>query len=141
MKKTMTKTYTELLTYDTYKERYEYLKLDGNVCSQTFGSDRYLNQMFYNSPEWRVFRRDIIIRDDGCDMALEGHKIYGKIYVHHINPITATDIVNRSPKLFDPENVVCLSFETHNAITYDAVEPPQQKPTERHKNDTCPWRH
>ena len=135
------RTYSKLILLPTFEERYEYLRLDGIVGEDTFGFDRYLNQKFYNTPEWRRFRHQIIVRDNGCDMGLEGYEIYGKIYVHHINPITKQDIINRSKSLLDPENAICLSFDTHQAITYGAVDAPVQKPIERFKNDTCPWRH
>lgn len=140
MMNTTIRTYSELTQFSTYEDRYEYLRLDGTIGENTFGFDRYLNQKFYNTPEWRRFRREIIVRDNGCDMGLDGYTIYGKIYVHHINPITKFDLLNRSRCLLDPENVICLSFDTHQAITYGTEQPPMQKPIERSKNDTCPWR-
>ena len=140
MNTTNIKSYSELMMLKTFKERYEYLRLDGIIGEYTFGSHRYLNQKFYNTPEWRKFRNKIIVRDNGCDMGLAGYDIYGRIHVHHINPITKQDILNRSRCLFDPENVICLSESTHKALTYGA-DAPVQKPIERFKNDTCPWRH
>lgn len=140
MNTTKIRTYSELILLPTFEERYEYLRLDGNIGDITFGSNRYLNQKFYNTPEWRRFRREIIIRDNGCDMGLEGFEIYGTIHVHHLNPITKEDILNHSACLFDPENVICVSSETHKLLTYGA-DAPSQRPIERFRNDTCPWRH
>ena len=140
MNTTNVKSYSELILLKTFEERYEYLRLDRIIGEYTFGSHRYLNQKFYNTPEWRKFRNEIIVRDNGCDMGLAGYDIYGRIHVHHINPITKQDILNRSRCLFDPENVICLSESTHKALTYGAYAP-VQKPIERFKNDTCPWRH
>lgn len=137
----MSKTYSELLTLQTFEERFQYLKLDGKIGEDTFGWDRYLNQVLYRSAEWRRFRREIILRDNGCDMAHPDYPINGNlIIIHHLNPITKQDIVNRSPNLFDPENVVCVSHRTHNAIHYGVEEAPIQKPITRMPNDTCPWK-
>ena len=107
----------------------------------TFGHDRYLNQYLYHTPEWKRFRRDIIIRDNGSDLACEGYEIYGKILVHHIDPITVEDVLRRHPKIFDPENVICTSHNTHNAIHYGDSSLLVTDPIVRTKNDTCPWRH
>lgn len=134
------KTYSELIAIPTYKDRFEYLKLGGVVGRDTFGYDRYLNQIFYNSPEWRRFRRDIIIRDNGCDLACEGYDIRGRIILHHINPITYEDLINRSSILFDLENIVCVSHNTHNAIHYGDANLLTTDPIERTANDTCPWK-
>lgn len=134
------KTYSELITIPTYKERFEYLKLGGVVGRDTFGYDRYLNQAFYNSPEWKHFRRDIIIRDNGCDLACEGYNIRGRIILHHINPITYEDLINRSSILFDQENIVCVTHNTHNAIHYGDSNLLTTGPIERTTNDTCPWK-
>ena len=135
------KSYSELIKIPTYKERFEYLKLDGIVGKDTFGYDRYLNQAFYNSPEWRRFRRDIIIRDNGCDLACEGYEIRGKIILHHINPITQDDLIRRRRDvLFDPENIICVTHNTHNAIHYGDANLLITGPIERTANDTCPWR-
>lgn len=112
------KTYNELLTFKTYEERFNYLKMDQIIGDETFGHLRYLNQRFYRSPEWRRFRRDMILRDNGCDMALPGYEIFEGIHLHHINPITPDDIVNRNPFIFDPNNVVCVSEYTHKRLTY-----------------------
>lgn len=138
----MKRTYSDLIQIEDYMDRYEYLKLGGTIGVMTFGSDRYLNQVFYRSPEWRSFRREIIIRDKGCDMAYEGFDVSGgMIVVHHLNPITADDVIRRRDCLFDPENVVAVSELTHKAIHYgDASLLPHIKPIERVPNDMCPWR-
>ena len=134
------KTYSELISIPTYEERFDYLKLEGVVGKDTFGYDRYLNQAFYNSPEWKRFRRDIIIRDNGCDLACEGYEIRGKIILHHINPLTHDDLINRREVLFDPENIICVTHNTHNAIHYGDANLLITGPIERTANDTCPWR-
>ena len=134
------KTYSELITLPTFEERFEYLRLNGTVGSETFGHDRYLNQTLYRSPEWKRFRHKIIIRDNGCDLACEGYEIYEKVLIHHINPITIKDILERNPMVFDPENVVCTILNTHNAIHYGDESLIIKAPITRSKNDTCPWR-
>ena len=134
------KTYSELISIPTYEERFDYLKLDGIVGKDTFGYDRYLNQAFYNSPEWRRFRRDMIIRDNGCDLACEGYDIRGRIILHHINPLTQEDLINRKEALFNPENIICVSHNTHNAIHYGDANLLITGPIERVANDTCPWK-
>ena len=134
------KTYSELITLPTFEERFEYLRLNGTVGSETFGHDRHLNQTLYRSPEWKRFRHKIIIRDNGCDLACEGYEIYEKVLIHHINPITIKDILERNPMVFDPENVVCTILNTHNAIHYGDDSLIIKAPIQRHKNDTCPWR-
>lgn len=135
------KSYSELIRLKTFEERFEYLKLKGNVGGRTFGSERYLNQVLYQSPEWRNFRRKIIIRDNGCDLGMEGYSIDGiKIIIHHINPITIEDIKNRSPKIFDPDNVICVSHMTHEAIHYGDKNLLPSVATERRPGDTCPWK-
>ena len=134
------KTYSELITIPTYLERFRYLQIGGVVGRETFGHDRYLNQILYNSDEWRSFRKDIIIRDNGNDLACDGFQIYGKIIVHHIDPITVDDVLRRSPKIFDPENVISTILRTHNAIHYGDESLLIIKPVERKPNDTCPWR-
>lgn len=135
------KTYSEMLTFPTLEERFRYLQLKGSVGKDTFGYDRYLNQILYHSNEWKSFRNGIIIRDNGCDLACEGHEIHKRILVHHIDPITVEDVLNRNPKVFDPENVVCVSHMTHNAIHYGDEHLLITAPVERSQNDTCPWRH
>lgn len=134
------KTYSELITLPTYLERYQYLRIGGRVGEETFGFDRYLNQTLYRSAEWQRFRREMIVRDNGMDMAFDGYDIGGVILLHHINPITERDIVRRDPKIFDPENVICVSLNTHNAIHYGDESLLNLGPVIRTKYDTCPWR-
>lgn len=135
------KTYSELITIPTFEERYRYLKLSGTVGEDTFGFERYLNQQFYQTTEWKQFRNKIIVRDMGCDLGVEGYEIHGPIYIHHINPITIDDLHNRRIEvLMNPENSICVSFRTHNAIHYGDESLLVVAPTERTKNDTCPWR-
>lgn len=135
------RTYSELIKIPTFKDRFEYLRLDGKVGEETFGFDRYLNQIFYKSPEWKAVRDFVIIRDQGCDLAMEGHEIFGRILVHHMNPIRIEDIVNRSKYLLDPEYLICTIKNTHDAIHYGDGSLLITGPIERTKNDTCPWRH
>ena len=135
------RTYSELITIPTFEERFEYLQLKGSVGKDTFGYDRHLNQVLYRSPEWKRLRNQIIIRDDGCDLACDGYDIYGKVLIHHLNPITVEDVLARSRKVFDPDNLVCVSHNTHNAIHYGDVDLLVTGPIIRTKNDTCPWRH
>ena len=134
------KTYSELISIPDFLERFRYLKIGGRVGVETFGYDRYLNQILYRSPEWKRFRRDVIIRDNGCDLACEGFDIVGKILVHHIDPITIEDVLNRHPKIFDFENVISTTLNTHNAIHYGDESLLVVAPIERSKFDTCPWR-
>ena len=134
------KTHSECIALPTYLERFEYLKLGGKIGAETFGYDRYLNQTLYRSYEWKRFRRDMIIRDNGMDLAYDGYIIIGTVLLHHINPITPEDIVNRRPCIFDPENVICVSLNTHNAIHYGDKDLLTLDPIIRTKNDTCPWR-
>lgn len=136
----MTKSYSELILLDTFAERFEYLKLDGKVSSETFGSHRYLNQALYKSPEWKRIRREVIIRDNGCDLGIEGYDIYGKALIHHINPITIDDIINRNPIVFDMNNLITTTTDTHNLIHYGSDMTMSTGPIIRTKNDTCPWR-
>ena len=135
------RTYSELITIPTFEERFEYLQLKGSVGKDTFGYDRYLNQVLYRSPEWKRLRNKIVIRDNGCDLACDGYDIYGKVLIHHLNPITVEDVLARSRKVFDPDNLVCVSHNTHNAIHYGNVDLLATGPIIRTKNDTCPWRH
>lgn len=135
------KTYSECISLPTFEERFEYLKLSGGVGMETFGSSRYLNQIFYGIPEWKRARRDVIARDEGCDLAHPDRPINTKIYVHHINPITVDDILQRRDFLFDPENLISISFNTHNAVHYgDASLLIPSKPIERKPFDQAPWR-
>lgn len=135
------RTYSELILLPTFEERFEYLRLDGAVGEVTFGFDRWLNQMFYKTKEWRTVRRQVILRDHGCDLGIENYDIQGNIYVHHINPITKDDIIQRSPFLLDPEYLICTSYDTHQAITYGNSDLlPIRTFIERQPNDTCPWK-
>lgn len=140
MNTTNIKTYSEMVRLPTFLERYRYLKIGGQVGYETFGYDRYLNQILYRSPEWKRFRRDIIIRDNGCDLACDGYEIIGKVLIHHIDPITVRDIELRDPKIFDPENVVSVTLNTHNAIHYGDESLLITEPLVRTPNDTCPWK-
>ena len=136
----MIKTYSELSELQTFEDRFQYLKLNGTVGEETFGFDRYLNQILYQSDEWKHCRSDIIIRDNGCDLGCEGFEVHGRILIHHINPITVEDIVNRNPKIFDLENLILTSHNTHQAIHYGDENLLIRAPVERSKNDTCPWK-
>lgn len=133
--------YSELIQIPTFEERFEYLRLDGQVGVDTFGSDRYLNQIFYKSPEWKKIRDEIIIRDQCCDLAMPGYDIYGPVLIHHLNPITKEDILSRTDLLLNPEYLVCTIQSTHNAIHYGDVNLLITNPIERKPNDTCPWKH
>ena len=134
------KTYSQLIRLPTFEDRFEYLKLKGSVGKDTFRHDRYLNQVFYSSMEWRRLRDEIIIRDNGCDLGIEGREIGGKVYIHHLNPLGANDILTHSEYLVNPEYLICVSFETHNAIHYGDINLLPRDPIERKRNDTCPWR-
>lgn len=134
------KTYSELIELPTFEERFEYLQLKGIVGQETFGFDRYLNQILYNSKEWKHLRNEIIVRDNGCDLALEGFEIHGRILIHHINPITIDDVIKRREMVFDPENLICVTHNTHNAIHYGDKSLLITGPIERRVNDTCPWK-
>lgn len=135
------RTYDELIQLSTFKERFEYLYLNGVVGEETFGYDRYLNQLFYTSEEWKRIRRKVIVRDNGCDLGLAGYDISGPIYVHHMNPIMLKHIANKDLSILDPNYLVCTSFNTHNAIHYGSYELIlANELIERQPNDTCPWR-
>lgn len=134
------KTYSELISIPTFKERFRYLKLGGLVGEETFGCDRYLNQIFYTSPEWRMLRNDIITRDKGCDLAIEDREIWGRVYIHHMNPIMVKDILHRTDILLDPEYLILCSFNTHNAIHYGDESLLMEDYIPRTMNDTIPWR-
>lgn len=136
----MIRTYSELCKFTTFKERFRYLSLKGTVAEETFGFDRYMNQRFYKSREWKRIREDIIVRDYGCDLGLYGYDIMGKIIVHHMNPIVPNDIYNLREYILDPEFLVCVSHNTHNAIHYGDENLLFDEPIERKPNDTCPWR-
>lgn len=136
----MNKSYSEVIELPTFLDRYRYLKLGGIIGEDTFGFDRYLNQTLYRSAEWKCFRREIIVRDEGRDLGCDGYEIVGNILVHHINPITIEDVLNRDPKIFDPDNVICVSHNTHNAIHYGDENLLITEPVIRKPNDTCPWK-
>lgn len=135
------RTYSDLIKLKTFRERFEYLKLNGAVGKATFGDERYLNQGFYASDEWKTIRRQIILRDHGCNLGLKGQEIFGPIYIHHMNPITSSDILCYSSHLTNPEYLICTTLDTHNAIHYGNQELPlaNELPV-REPNDTCPWR-
>ena len=140
MKKTIIRTYSELITLSTFEDRYRYLQLNGAVGKDTFGFDRYINQQFYRSKEWQRIRDEVIIRDNACDLGMEGYEIHGRIYVHHMNPIMVRDIQSNSDYLMNPEFLICTTHRTHNAIHYGDENLLARAPIERTKNDTCPWR-
>lgn len=135
------RTYSELIMLPTFEERFQYLKLGGTVGQITFGYERYLNQLLYSSDEWKRCRRKVIIRDLGCDLACEGYELQDKILIHHMNPITVDDILQRNPRVFDLENLICTSHNTHNAIHYGDESLLLRAPIVRTKNDMCPWKH
>lgn len=140
MKTMNIKTYSELSKFTTFEERYRYLRLGGRVGEETFGFDRWINQMFYKDPEWLKIRDEVIIRDNGCDLGIEGREIYSRIIVHHMNPITKADILDRSEFLLNPEYLICTVKNTHDAIHYGDENLLITLPMERSVNDTCPWR-
>ena len=135
-----TRTYSELITIPTFKERFLYLKLNGKVCEETFGYERYLNQIFYRSPEWKRIRRETIVRDLGCDLGIEDRPINSGIYVHHMNPIELKDINYGNLDILNPEFLICCSYNTHQAIHYGDEYLLLADPVERKPFDTCPWR-
>lgn len=135
------RTYSELMKLKTFEERFEYLKLDGKVGEDTFGFDRYFNQVMYHSPEWKEIRRRVLVRDEGCDLAIPDREVYGKAIVHHMNPISLKDLEEHNPDIFDPEFLITTSKQTHDAIHYgDESLITESKLVERKHNDTCPWR-
>lgn len=139
MSTTIIRRYSELRQLTTFKERFDYLKLGGSVGESTFGFDRYLNQTFYRSPEWKRVRNEVILRDDGCDMGMTDFPA-NHIIVHHMNPITAEMIEDRDDILLNPEYLICVSHDTHNAIHFGDENLLPKMPIERRPNDMCPWR-
>lgn len=137
---TSIRTYSELITLPTFKERFNYLRLNGRVGSDTFGFDRYLNQNFYRSQEWKRIRNEVILRDNGCDLGCEGYEIHGRILIHHMNPITIKDIAQATEYLLNPEYLISTVHNTHNAIHYGDESILCLGPIERKHNDTCPWK-
>lgn len=135
----MIRTYSELSKITNFIDRYNYLRLNGSVGKETFGYDRYLNQMLYTSPRWRRVRDKVIIRDEGCDLGIDGYQINDKVIVHHMNPITVEDIELERDCVFNPEYLICVSDRTHRAIHYSDTSLLPQVPVERKKGDTCPW--
>ena len=137
----MMRTYAELIQSPDFLERFRYLKLGGRVGEDTFAFDRWLNQVFYHTPEWKEIRREVILRDNGCDLAHPDRPTFGRLIVHHMNPITERDIVNRSDYLLNPEYLITTVHDTHNAIHYgDESLLMLAQPIIRQPNDTCPWR-
>ena len=135
------RTYSELIRLPTFEDRYEYLNLNGKIGEETFGFDRYINQQLYQrSQKWKSVRDKVIIRDNGCDLSMEGYEIWGKIIIHHMNPITIEDIERESDFVFNPEYLISTSLNTHNAIHYGDENLLIKAPIERTKYDTCPWR-
>lgn len=134
------RTYTELSRLTSFEDRFQYLRLNGRVGEDTFGFDRFLNQKFYKSQEWKSIRDFVIIRDNGCDLGVEGYDIHSKIIIHHINPIGPKDIERQSIYLLDPEYLITTCHTTHNAITYGDKNLLSRQPVERRANDTCPWK-
>lgn len=133
------RTYSELIRIPSFEERFRYLKLEGAVGDSTFGSSRYLNQAFYKSEEWKKIRRDIILRDNGCDLAMEGYYIFDKIIIHHMNPISKDSIIHKDESIIDPEFLICVSPRTHNAIHYGDESLLPKGLVIRTPGDTTPW--
>lgn len=134
------RSYTELIHLTTFEERYEYLRLNGSVGAETFGFNRYLNQWFYKSKRWKQARRDVIVRDNGLDLGVEGYEIHDRIYVHHMNPILLEDIEMERSSLFDPEFLISMSHNTHEAVHYSDASLLRVLPIERFPDDTSPWK-
>ena len=134
------KIYSDLIKLETFEERYQYLRLNGKIGEETFGFDRYLNQIFYKSYEWKRIRNRVILRDKGCDLGIDDREIGGRIYIHHMNPITKNDILNRTEVLLNPEYLISVSKNTHDAIHYGDESLLILNTIERTENDTCPWR-
>lgn len=134
------KTYTELISIPTFEERFRYLELEGLVGRETFGFDRYLNQKFYRSQEWKDVRKEVIVRDNGCDLGIEDRPIFGKIFIHHINPISIDDLTQKESWLLNPEFLISTCKKTHDAIHYSDESILFVEPIERKPNDTCLWR-
>lgn len=135
----MIRTYSDLRSIESFEDRYRYLALRGEVGKATFGFDRYLNQDFYTSREWRTARRTVIIRDNGCDMGMDGWEIHDGLYVHHMNPMTADDILNGNPDILNPEYLITVTLETHNAIHYGDERLLPRPPVKREPGDTKLW--
>lgn len=134
------RTYSELMELSTFEERFRYLKLEANIGNPTFGFDRYLNQQFYHSSEWKSLRNEIIIRDSACDLAIPNRELNNRIIIHHMNPISKDDLIHQTDYLLNPEYLICTSIKTHSAIHYGDESLLFENIVERSKNDTCPWR-
>lgn len=134
------RSYSDLIRIESFDDRFEYLRLNGQIGEELFGYSRYLNQVFYQSAAWKKVRRQVIIRDNGCDLGVEGYEILGAIYVHHINPITLQQLRNNDPVILDPENLICCSRKTHEAITLGDPNLLPKGPVIRRPNDMCPWK-
>lgn len=134
------RSYTELSALKTFEERFRYLLLSGVVAEETFGFDRIINQKFYRSPEWKRIRDHVIIRDNGCDLGIEDREIFGRVVIHHMNPVRLNDFKGLNDILLNPEYLICTTHVTHNAIHYGDEGLLIKEPVERTKNDTCPWR-
>lgn len=132
--------YSELKRLKTFEERFEYLKLNGQVANETFGFDRFMNQIFYRSSEWKQLRNQIFIRDNGCDLGCKGYDIHGKFIIHHMNPLSVDDITDQTDILLNPEFLITTRLITHNALHYGSLDKLPKDPIERRPNDTCPWR-
>ena len=135
------RTYSELILFPTLLERFEYLKLGGEIGAETFGFERYLNQNFYRSEIWKRIRNEVIVRDNGCELAHPDYPINGRIFVHHMNPVDSDDIIYQRDILLNPEFLVAVGERMHNAIHYGSFDLLPQDPIERKPNDTCPWKH
>ena len=135
------KTYSELITLPTFEDRYNYLRLNSSIGKETFGFDRYMNQNFYRSQEWKRVRDAVIIRDNGCDLGIEDREIYGRIYIHHMNPLLPKDFRYVTDFLLNPEYLICTTHSTHNAIHYGDEDLLIKDPIARTPHDTCPWKH
>lgn len=133
------KTYSEMILLDSFEDRLRYLQLDGKLFDDTFRGNRPISQILYHLPEWRRIRDRIIARDNGFDLGHENYPILGRIYVHHINPISLNDIIGKSPIVYDLENLISCSFDTHKCIHY-SIPIPKRDIYERTINDTCPWK-
>lgn len=136
----MIRTYSELACLETFEERFKYLELAGQVGQETFGFDRYLNQKFYRSPEWKRVRQEVILRDNGCDLGIEDRPIFGNVIIHHINPMSVDDIKHKEDWVLDPDFLICTCKRTHDAIHYSDESIIFSEPIHRSPNDTCLWR-
>lgn len=135
----MIRTFTELSRLQTFEERFRYLALNGSVGRATFGFDRYINQQFYRSRQWKMIRNHVIARDEGCDLGMRGYEIYDRILIHHINPIAKADIVEGVEDILEPEFLITTTHQTHNAIHYGDENLIPKALIERRPGDTALW--